>query len=47
MVTEGDVTLGSEHTMQYIDDILQNCTPETYIIFFTSVTPIQFIKKYN
>ena len=25
---------------QYIDDVLQNCTPETYIILLTNVTPI-------
>ena len=27
---EGDQTLGGEHTMQYIGNLLQNCTPETY-----------------
>ena len=40
MVMEGDLTWGGEHTIQFIDDVLQNCTPETYIIFLTSVTPI-------
>ena len=29
MVTEGDQTLGGEHTMKYADDVLQNCTIET------------------
>ena len=32
------------HTVQYIDDALQNCTPETYIILLTNVTPINLIK---
>ena len=43
MVIEGNLTLGGEHTMQYRDDILQNCTPETYIILLTNVTPINLI----
>ena len=29
MVMEGDQTLGSEHTIQYTDDVLQNYVPET------------------
>ena len=29
MVTEGDLTLGGEHTIQYTGDGLQNCTLET------------------
>ena len=33
MVMEGDLTQGDEHTMHYTDDVLQNCTPETYVIF--------------
>ena len=32
MVTKGDLTLGVEHTMHRTDDVLQNCTLETYII---------------
>ena len=43
MVMEGDLTWGGEHTIQFIDDVLQNCTPETYIIFLTNVTPINSI----
>lgn len=31
--------------MQYTDDALQNRTPETDILLFTSVTPIHFIKN--
>ena len=27
MVMEGDVTWDGEHTIQYTDDVLQNCTP--------------------
>ena len=45
MVIEGDLTWGGEHTIQYTDDVLENCTPETYIILLTNVTPINSIKK--
>ena len=38
MVTQGDLTLGGEHTMQYTDDVSQNCTLGTYIILLTNVT---------
>ena len=31
MEVEGDLTWGGEHTIQYTDDVLQNCAPETYI----------------
>ena len=34
---EGDLTCGDEHTIQYTDDVLQNCTPETYIILLTNI----------
>ena len=44
MLTEGDLTSGGEHTIQYTGDVLQNCTPKTYIILLTNVTPI-FLKK--
>ena len=40
-----DVTWGSEHTIQYTDDVLQNCTPETYIIALTNVTPVNLNNK--
>ena len=36
MVMEGDLTWGGEHTIQYTDDVLYNCTPETYIILLTN-----------
>lgn len=32
MVTEEDQTLGVEHTMQYTDNVLQNCTQATYVV---------------
>ena len=38
MVMEGDWTWGGKYTIQYVDDVLQNCTPETYIILLTYVT---------
>ena len=42
---EGDLTWGGEHTVQYTDDVLENCiTPETYIILLTNVTPKILIK---
>ena len=42
---EGRLTWGSEHTIQYTDDVLQNHTPETYIILLTNVNTIHLIKK--
>ena len=30
--------------MQYIVDVLQNCTPETYMMLLTNVTPNKFNK---
>ena len=33
-----------EHTVQYTNDVLQNCTPKTYIILLTNVTPINSIQ---
>ena len=45
MVIEGNLTWVDEHTIQYIDDALQNYTPETYITLLTNVTPINSIKK--
>ena len=45
MVMERDLTQGGEHTIQYTDEVLQNCTTETFIIILTSVTPINSLKK--
>ena len=41
---EGDLTWDDEHTIQYTGDVLQDCTPETYIILLTNVTPINSIQ---
>ena len=38
-----DFPRGGEHTIQYTDDVLQNCTPETYIMLLTNDTPINSI----
>ena len=46
--TEGDgrrFNLDGEHTMQYTNDVLENCTLETYMILLINVTPINSIKK--
>ena len=45
MVMEEDLTWDSEYTIQFADDVLRNCTPETYIIFLINATPINSIKK--
>ena len=45
MATEGDLTLDGEHTMQYTDDVLQNCSSETCIILLTNIPPIKQINK--
>ena len=39
------LNLGGEHTMQYTDEVLQNCTPETYVILLTNVIPMNSIKS--
>ena len=44
---EGDFTWGGEHTVQCTDNVLQNCTLETYIILLTSVTPVNTIKFFK
>ena len=44
MVMEEDLPLGSEHTMQYTDDVSKNFILETYIIILT-VIQINLIKK--
>ena len=45
MVMEGDVTWGGEHTIRCTDAVLQNCTPETYIILLTNAIPINSIRQ--
>lgn len=44
MMTEGDLTLGVDHTRQYTDDILLNFTLKTNIILLDNVNPINLIK---
>ena len=44
MVMGGDLTWGGEHTTQYTDDVLQSCTPETYTVLLTNVTPVNSIQ---
>ena len=45
MMMEDDWTLGGGHTIQYTDNVSQNCTFETYIILLTNVTSINLIKN--
>ena len=44
MVIERDLTC-DEHIIQYTEDVLWNCVPETHIVLSTSVTPINSMKK--
>ena len=44
MVIKEGLTWGGQHTVQYTDDVLQNCILETYIILLTNVTPGNSIK---
>ena len=46
-VMEEDLTLGGEHPLHYTDDVLQDCTLETYIILLTNVTLINLIKIHS
>ena len=39
MVMKGDLTWGSEHTIQHTDDVLYICSPETNIILLTNAAP--------
>ena len=43
MVMDRDLTWGGKHTIQYADDVLQNCVVKTYIILLTNVTLINSI----
>ena len=36
----GDLTWGGEPTVQYTDDVLWDCAPETYIIILINSIPI-------
>lgn len=45
LVTEGNLSLGGERTVQYTYDVFLNCTLETHTILLPSVTLIKKIKK--
>lgn len=38
------LTWGSEHTIQYTDEMCWNCAPKTYIVLLTSATTVNSIK---
>ena len=44
MVMGGFLIWDGEHTVQYTDDVLQNCTPDIYIILLTNATLVKSIK---
>ena len=44
---EGHLILGGKYTVQYKDIVLNNCTPETYIVLLHNVTPINSANKKN
>lgn len=45
MMTENDQTLGGKHIMQYTGEVLQNCTPETYVTNQCYSSEFNFLKK--
>ena len=45
MVMVGDLTCSGKHTILCTNDVLQNCTPETYIIILTNVTTVNAVKN--
>lgn len=45
MMIEGAMTRDSEHTTQYLEDVLPNYTPEVYIVLLINVILINFLKK--
>ena len=44
MLTEGDLTWGTEHTIQHTGDVLDSSSAETYIILLPNITPLNSIK---
>ena len=42
---KGDLTWRGEHTVQYADDVLQNCTPDTYKILFIFLKIYLFLDR--
>lgn len=47
MVVGGDSNWGSEHTIKYIGDVLNDCIPETYIISLINVISNKFNKNFE
>ena len=45
MVTEGDLTLDGEHKIQCMDNVLYNCTLETFMII-NQCHPNKFNKNF-
>ena len=45
MVLDMALTGRDKHTVQFTDDVLQKCAPETCRILVTSVTPTNSIKR--
>ena len=43
--THGDETWGGEHTIQHIDDVLENCTSETCNFINLYYTSKKFMEK--
>ena len=44
VVTDEKQTMGGEHTIQYIDDVLWKCTLQSYIMLLTDVILKNFVK---
>lgn len=42
-----DLTWGNKYVTQYTDEVLQNCTLETYNILLTNLIPINLTKKFK
>ena len=48
MVMEGDLTWGGEHTVQYADDVLQNCTSDNLYNFIKAkCASIMYYSKFQ
>ena len=41
---DGDLILAGEHTIQYTDGVLENCTLKTHIMLVTNIIPINSVK---
>ena len=45
LVTETGWTVGGEHVMQYTEDVLYKCTPETYVVSQYHPSKFNIMKK--